>query len=488
MRRPTTGQELWLFLAQRLALRLPWKTFTAGHSSPFAFVADAFLHPGQDVAAWASRSGGKTLGASVLASLEYAFEDSLQGRVLSGSEDQARYLYEYWLKWCASSLLAERITGIISRQMTWIAGGRFEILAASQKRVRGPKVQRLWKDELDEMDEDIQEASLGMIDSRPGLPGRTVYASTWHRTGGLMGKLVAKIPGNGVRLHRWNIWESIARCQDDRHQQGRGCRDCKLGPACLAKGRELHGPGAVVGVAAEAVNGLFAIDDAIKVFTNASRPTWDAEYLCKRPSAAGLVYPDFEETTHVAESAPSDLQLYRSIDWGYGVFVCLWLGVDLAGGVWLLDTYKAESGTLSQHAAYLKGHRLPAVEATFCDPAGRNRNDQTGRSDIDEFRRHGIDCRYAMDPWSREVANGIGLVRSFIRSASGAVRFHVVRSAANQAFVNDLLSYVNRKVNGVYVDEPVKPQDPDHVTDALRYFFVNRMRGPSVIEGRMGAR
>jgi hypothetical protein len=487
VQRPATRQDLWLFIAQRLGVRLPWKTYTAGHSSPFGFVADAFFCPGQDLAAWASRSGGKTLGASILAALEYRFEDGLQGRVLSGSEDQARFLYEYWGKWCGS-LLQDRLSGIISRQLTHIGGGRFEILAASQKRVRGPKVQRLYCDEFDEIDEEIREASIGMIDSRPGLPGRTVYASTWHRTQGLMGKLVAKIPGNGVRLHRWNIWESIARCPDDRHQQGRGCRDCKLAPACLTKAKELHGPGAVLGVAAEAVNGLYAVPDAIKAFTNASQMTWDAEYLCKRPSAAGLVYPDFDEPVHVVDSAPADLQVYRSIDWGYGVFVCLWLGVDHAGDVWLLDTYKAESGTLAQHAAALTGHHLQNVASTFCDPAGRNKNDQTGRSDVDEFRRYGIACTYTLIPEWREVANGIRLVRQYIKSASGQVRFHVVRSAANQAFVNDLHSYINRKVNGVYIDEPVKPQEADHTMDAKRYFFVNRMAGPSVFQGRLGAR
>jgi hypothetical protein len=38
-------------------------------------------------------------------------------------------------------------------------------------------------------------------------------------------------------------------------------------------------------------------------------------------------------------------------------------------------------------------------------------------------------------------------------------------------------SYRNRKINGVWTDEPADPQEFEHVPDALRYFFVNRI-GP----------
>ncbi|MCD6364568.1 MAG: hypothetical protein J7M14_01705, partial [Planctomycetes bacterium] len=151
MNRPGNRADLWLFIYQHFGLRLPHRSFTKGHSSPFGFVADAFFNPGLDIAAWASRSGGKTLGASIIAAMQYLFTDGLQGRVLGGSEDQARNLYEYWQRWCGG-ILTGRIEGETRRQLTRVAGGRFEILSASQKRVRGPKVQLLFEDELDEID------------------------------------------------------------------------------------------------------------------------------------------------------------------------------------------------------------------------------------------------------------------------------------------------------------------------------------------------
>ena len=70
MTKPRTRQRLWDFISAHFGLNLPWKPFTPGHSSPFNFVATAFFNPSLDVAAWASRSGGKTLGASILAALE----------------------------------------------------------------------------------------------------------------------------------------------------------------------------------------------------------------------------------------------------------------------------------------------------------------------------------------------------------------------------------------------------------------------------------
>jgi len=63
----------------------------------------------------------------------------------------------------------------------------------------------------------------------------------------------------------------------------------------------------------------------------------------------------------------------------------------------------------------------------------------------------------------------------------------VVRSENNKAFVRDVLSYRNRQVNGIYIDDPVDPQQAEHTMDALRYFFVNRMRPREIRQVRLGA-
>lgn len=476
--RPRTRRELWSFIYVHFGLALPHKTFTPGHSSPFDFVADAFFHPARDMAAWASRSGGKTLSASIIAALEFLFTDKLQARVLSGSEDQARNLYNYWRRWCVT-LLAGRLDESVKASRTRVAGGSLEILAASQKDVRGPKVHRLFEDELDEIDCDIDAAAVGMIASDDLHPGRTVYASTWHRNDGRMAWLIDQCGRDTVALHKWNLWESIERCPSDRHEQGRGCKTCGLAPACLAKAREALDEADGVGIASAGC-GFYRIDDAVKAYRKVGKRVWETEYECRRPGVEGLVYPQFDETDHRCKTPPPGLRVYRSIDWGHGVFVCLWLGQDRQGCVWLLDTYRAECGTIHQHAEHISSHRLTKVAETYCDPAGRNRNDQTGRSNVDIFREYGIHCSYTLDAKLREVRNGIRLVRGALEPAAGRAKFFYVACENNRIFVKAMQSYRNRKVNGIWLDEPADPQEFEHIPDALRYFFVNRQPAPAL--------
>lgn len=476
---PETAAELWAFVLTHFGVRLGHKSFTDGHSNPLGFVYDAYFHPDRDIAVWASRSGGKTLGASIVAALEYLKYDRLQGRVLSGSEDQAKFLYGYWERWC-NTVLAHRLDGPVKRLQTLVGQGKFEILAASQKKVRGGKVQRLYEDELDEIDPEIDSAAVGMLTSREGLAARTVYTSTWHRADGLMNRLVDACSCNGVALHKWNIWEAIQKCPPERHKNGSGCDHCVLEPTCRAKARDYHNDEAwKVGIAAES-DGLYQIDDAIKAYRKVAQSIWDAEFLCKRPTVEGVVYGEFDPTAHRCPDPPGNLVIYRSIDWGCGVFVCLWIGVATDGCAYLLDTYRSENGMLAQHAEYINSHTIQNVRKTYCDPAGRNRSDQTGRSNVEIFREYGIRCDYTLSSRLRNVARGIDMVRSMLAPAGNEPRFYYVPCENNEVFVKAMQNYRNRRVNGVYIDQPQDPQEFEHIPDALRYFVINQSRPSEV--------
>jgi hypothetical protein len=472
--RPNNKQELKGFISSAFGVKIPGRVFTKGHSSPMDFIWDAWSNPGADVAAWASRSGIKTLGASILAALEFLFaEKPIQARVLAGSEDQAANLYGYWADWCAK-VLPDLVDGDPARTKTKLKNGLFEILPASQKRVRGPKVQRLYEDELDEIPLEVDTAAVGMLASRTGRPARTVYTSTWQYVDGAMARLVGGSPDNGVRVHRWNIWESMAKCPDERHQFGAGCAECGLSDACIAKAREYYDdPRRCIGIGADC-EGLYQINEIIKAYRKVGQVTWDAEYLCLRPSVEGLVYPAFDPMRHGVRDVPDGLTLYRVIDWGYGAFVCLWIGTDkTTGRMYVLDTYIAEEGTLAQHATYIKNHPMQEIRATFCDPAGRNKNDQTGRSNIEQFRAEGIVCEYTMNPRAREVKNGIRLVRDAFDPARGDPVAYFVQNENNKSFILSMQSYRNRKINDIWIDEPQDPQKHEHIPDAFRYFVVN---------------
>ncbi|NLF32093.1 MAG: hypothetical protein GX591_14555 [Planctomycetes bacterium] len=477
-----TRQDVWLAVWQWFGVKLPHRAFTPGHSTPLDFVADGILHPGGDLAAWANRRGGKTLGGSILAALEYRLGDGpIRGRVLAGSEDQARTLYEYWTEWC-HRLLADRLAGPVGRLITRLDNGDFEILAASSKRVRGPGLQRLYWDEVDEIDPALMAASVGTLTSRPGVPARTVAMSTWHHAHGPMSELVAGAGARNIRLHKWNIWETIQRCPVERHEHGRLCESCPLGPACLAAARRRDGR-ADVGIAAEAC-GLFAIDDAIKQFAHWSAEQWQAEAECRRPTLAGLVYPSFDRAVHVEAAAGfrDDRPTYRSVDWGLNDFVCLWVQEDPGGHATVVDELWLRQSTVYQAACEIRlRDRDRRIAATFCDPAGRNRNDQTGYSDVEVFGREGLPCSYTLGPWAREVRNGINLVRAALKPACGQPRLTLAGRCAQ--LIAAMEQYRLRQINGQYVDEPIKPQPCDHAVDALRYYFVNR-RAPGGAQAR----
>lgn len=476
MDRPATRRQLWNFIGARLNLYLPWKSFTAGHSTPFDFVADAFFHPEWDLAAWANRSGLKTLSASVIAALDFRFsEKPLRGRVLAGSEDQAKNLYEYWQTWCWG-LLRDRLQGEPGRLLTRLDNGDFEILAASQKRVRGAKVQRLYRDEIDEIDPEIMGASVGMLASMEGLPARTIDTSTWHNPQGPMGKLVAEADKRGIKLHKWAVWESIAQCPIARHDNGKNCEACALSPVCLTKAREKN-PLTKVGQAA-ACCGLFPIDDAIKQFRQWSLQQWEAEAECKRPSLTGLVYPQFDRAVHVMPDLDFDdyLPISRAMDFGLNDFVCLWIQADKRGTIYVVDEYWAENATVADNARHIqKVDKDTPIQATYVDPAGRSRNDQTGYSDVQVLRGMGLPCDFSMSPWSREVSNGVNLIRGHLKPAAGKPRLYIAGKC--KRLIEAFESYRLRKVNNEYIDEPIKPQACDHPMDALRYYFVNRCAG-----------
>jgi len=187
------------------------------------------------------------------------------------------------------------------------------------------------------------------------------------------------------------------------------------------------------------------------------------------------VYPQFDRMIHVRADLDfaDELPIYRAIDFGLNDFVCLWLQTDKRGTVYVVDEYWATNTRLSEHARFIRAQdERIAVDATYVDPAGRNRNDQTGYSDVQVLEDAGIPCEYTLAPWAREVRNGINLIRAHLQPAAGSPRLFIAGKC--RTLIEAMEKYKLRVVNGEYIDEPIKPQSCDHPMDALRYYFVNR--------------
>ena len=230
------------------------------------------------------------------------------------------------------------------------------------------------------------------------------------------------------------------------------------------------------------------MDDAIKHLCQGSRQQWQAEAECERPSLEGLIYPAFDRRVHVVRDLRPrpNLPTWRAIDWGFNEFACLWVQMDKSGFVYVVDEYVSRHATTTDNArGVLERHREDGlrVEATYCDPAGVSRNDQTGYSDVQVFESMGIPCTYNTTPRAREVRNGLNLIRSMLRPGAGPPRLKVAASCTR--LIEAFESYRSRQVNGQFIDEPVKHQPCDHVLDALRYFAVNRCSPPTSETRRM---
>ena len=259
------------------------------------------------------------------------------------------------------------------------------------------------------------------------------------------------------------MWEVIEKCV------GRSCSQCPLSGDCRGK--------------AKAANGYLKIDDCITQMRRASRAGWEAEMLCMRPSRQNVVFDEFDPAVHVgAVDYDPNLPLYRALDFGFvNPFVCLWIQVDDAGVVRVIDEYVRSRATIDVHAFEIK-NRTPVAEekvkATFCDPSGKSVNDVTGTSAVRELRALGIAVRFKQSG----ILEGIELIRRAIRCGDG--KSSLIVSPRCPRLIEAMECYHYPESANTPRELPQKDGLYDHPIDALRYFFINHNRG----DGKMVTR
>jgi phage terminase large subunit-like protein len=193
-------------------------------------------------------------------------------------------------------------------------------------------------------------------------------------------------------------------------------------------------------------------------------------------SFAGLVYPEFDESEHVIpaiESVPDGADVFGAIDPGIRHMAAVVL------------CYLTEDDELVQFAELaLQGMTISEVckeidltlerfEVTprwwVIDPAARNKNNQTGRSDQMEFADHGI----FTSPGQNAVRPGINRVKERLRAS----KFRVTADCPET--ISEFRKYrwaAQRKSEGDAAEKPVKRDD--HLLDALRYLVMSRPLQP----------
>lgn len=409
-----------------------------------------------DCIVWANRGGGKTQLAALTTLLEGLFKPKCQTLILAGSLEQSSRMYDYLCEFVQRvPEFKDCLDGKMLRDFCRFQNGAtVEALAQSARAVRGRHVHKLRCDEVELFDEDVFNAAKFITQSTDGHLAAMEMFSTMHRPYGLMQKLIDDAPVSGIPIFKWCLWEVIERCGKDR-----SCSRCPLNDDCQGKARR--------------ANGYLKIDDCIAQMRRSSRAGFEAEMLCLKPSLENAVFAEFDPAVHVAPAGyNAALPLYRTIDFGFtNPFVCLWIQVDEAGMVRVIDEYVKSRMRIADHAAQLKA-RTPCEEArvdgTFGDPAGSNHNDVTGTSAIKELAAAGIRVR-----WRRSrILEGIETIRAHLRAGDGSHRLVVAPKCRHLIEALRCYHYPDSTLGGLS-ELPKKDGVYDHPIDALRYFFVN---------------
>ena len=196
--RPRTPDELHRFVQAAFGLDATRTAVEPGSTPPFDYLCHAFFEPAHapaDAVVWACRGGGKTMLGAVATLLDLLFKPGVQVRILGGSLEQSSKMHEHLLALLERPLLAGVLATPATRRRILLGhGSRAELLAGSQRSVRGSRVHKLRCDEVEAFDPDVWDAA--QLVTRSGVcGGETVRGSleaisTMHRPYGLMSRLV----------------------------------------------------------------------------------------------------------------------------------------------------------------------------------------------------------------------------------------------------------------------------------------------------------
>jgi len=106
---------------------------------------------------------------------------------------------------------------------------------------------------------------------------------------------------------------------------------------------------------------------------------------------------------------------------------------------------------------------------TYVDPAGRQKESTSGAACTELLAAGGIQCNWR----ASTITEGIELIRAALDPTDGQPTIAIDPGCSN--LIDAMLNYHYARGDRGGRDNPVK-DGPDHPIDALRYFFVNRMR------------
>lgn len=462
--RPRTGNQLDAWVRAVLGCRVPRRAVVEGHDAPFDYLAHAFFETGEkDCVVWANRGGGKTHLGAIATLLDLLFKPGVQVRILGGSLEQAGRMHKALRSMLVSDVFEDLIAGNVTEKGVELKhGSRAEILAQSEKAVRGERVHKLRCDEVELFEPEVWDAA--QLVTRSGVCGGVTVRgsveaiSTMHRPYGLMRRLIETAEAERRRVFRWSLPEVLERCPP-----ARSCEGCGLWADCRGSAKEARG--------------FLRIDDALRQKKRVGEATWRSEMLCLEPSKTNLVYAEFDPSTHVRRfEAPRTRAEVERVTWVAGIdfgfrspTVLLWAYVDEGGVLRVVDEHVKRDWTTHQHLAAAAEKAWPKPAWIGADPAGHQRSEHTGVSTITLWRAAGWRVRSRRLP----IEAGVRAVKARLKRADGTPG--MVIHPRCRVLIDSLKGYhYPADVAVDRLDEAVPVKDgSDHAADALRYLVVN---------------
>jgi len=213
-RPPRTEEELWWVINAMFGIKLPRQKVCADHVSPFEAVSHAFFGKEPNYAVWyASRGSGKSLALAVLG-LVKAFVRDIDVTILGGSMTQSLNVREHMRKLMAHPNAPTYAMAKDQATLIQMATGKaIKPLPASQTTVRGPHPPLQLLDEVDEMEWDIYNASLGQAMEQLNAHGEVineyiVASSTWQNPEGTFTQVIETARERGLPVFTW-CWREL---------------------------------------------------------------------------------------------------------------------------------------------------------------------------------------------------------------------------------------------------------------------------------------
>lgn len=526
---PATPEALRAFVLDQFDAPVPLRALLAGSDPALAYLAHVFfegrfVHQGDgtfadlgpdqrgvpiDCCVWGPRGGGKTFLGAAATALDLIFKPGIEIRILGGSLEQSRRMYEHLQRFFSRDDLAALVSKQTEKGLRLTNGSRVEILAGSQRAIRGTRVQKLRCDEADLFDQEMWQASQLVTRSLAvagpwgaRVRGGVEVLSTMHVPMGLMytiveqsrnsawwleratkgekASMLAQVGESTRMLFRWSVVDVLETCE--AHEE---CAACVLLPECqgLAKGRT--------------ESGHLRIEDARQMKGRVSEATWQAEMLCQRPRRDDAVLPEFDESVHVREHdvkpgsgyltregveqegpggrrlAIDERMLVAGMDFGMRapcaiVWALVGPVLDPRGGVRLhvqvVDAYVRAGRTMSEHIKALDESPWGTPVWIAADPAGHQRSVIDGQTAIGMIRKAG----HRVVAHRMGIAEGVEVLRRMLKPASGTPTLLIDPRcrAVKEGMARYHYSSTNER------SELPEKDGPDHVIDALRYLVM----------------